>query len=96
MAGTVISDETGEEFPVQPVEAAVVIASVNTLASDLPQDAAKKIEHAMVAAIELAHAAGVSDPDEIRAHALGARKSVVIALKNEQAAAREEAARNAS
>lgn len=81
---TVVDDVTGEVVTVTPVEAAAVIVLSSTMGdSDMPDDAAQRIEQAMVAAITNAQSAGISDPAKIRDLMLMARDSAKIAMHTE-------------
>lgn len=81
---TVTDENTGEEVEVRPVQAALVISTTGGFNSEFPPNAGKIIEEAMAAAMRNATAAGVTDPDELRALALKARESVKAALRQQQ------------
>lgn len=82
---TVIDDVTGEEVEVRPVEAAVTIANTGGVGSEFPKEAGRFIEENMAAAIRNALEDGISDPDELRAHALKARESAKAVLRQQNA-----------
>lgn len=74
---TVIDDVTGEEVEVVPVEAVAAIATVSTLSQrELPPDAAKRIEQAMVWAINKCNEEGVTDPEIVRGAMMLARDQI--------------------
>jgi hypothetical protein len=81
---TVTSDETGELVDVLPVHAVAALASTSTLTkSELPPDASKVIQDAMVAAATNAIAEHGHDPDVVREAMLKARESVKLAMRNQ-------------
>lgn len=73
---TVIDDVTGEEVEVVQVAAVAAVSAVNQLNRELPPDAAKRIEQAMVWAVNKCAELGISNPEEIRAHMLDAREAI--------------------
>lgn len=77
---TVVDDNTGEEVEVTPAHAVAVMASVNTLHNEFPPDAAKFIEAAMVAAVEIAQSEGINDPVKIRMLMDRARQSAKASM----------------
>lgn len=94
---TVKDDITGEDVEVVPVEAVAAIATVNQLNRELPPDAAKQIEQAMVWAINKCAEEGITDPDEIRAAMMQAREDMKKSmythmndLRSQEAAAAKE------
>ena len=72
---TVIDDNTGEEVEVVTVEAVAAVAAVNQLNRELPPNAAKVIEQAMVWAVNNCAEEGITDPDEVRGRMLAAREA---------------------
>lgn len=80
---TVIDDDTGEEVEVRQVEAVATVASINTLGSEFPKEAAKAIEQAMVWAVQKAAEEGITDPDEVRALMLKARQDMKVYLRSQ-------------
>ena len=97
---TVIDDDTGEEVEVRQVEAVAAIASVNDINKELPPNAAKLIEQAMVWAINKCMEEGVTDPEEINARMMQARADIKTSmyrhmndLRSQAAAAAVEAAK---
>lgn len=71
---TVIGDD-GKEYEVVPVEAVASIATISSASRDeLPPDAAKQIEQAMVWAINQCMEEGISDPKQINARMMEARE----------------------
>jgi hypothetical protein len=93
---TVIGED-GKEYEVVQVEAVAAVASTNRLDKELPPDAAKQIERAMVWAINKAMEDGVSDPAEINARMMKARADMKQSmytrmndLRSQEAAAAKE------
>jgi alpha-D-ribose 1-methylphosphonate 5-triphosphate synthase subunit PhnI len=89
--------EDGKEYEVKQVEAVAAVASTNRLDKELPPDAAKQIEQAMVWAINKAMEDGVSDPTEINARMMKARADMKQSmytrmndLRSQEAAAAKE------
>jgi len=94
---TVRDETTGEEVEVVQVHAVAAVASTNKLNRELPPDAAKLIEQAMVQAINKCMEDGISDPKKINARMMDAReamkKSMYIRmndLRSQEAAASKE------
>lgn len=94
---TVIGED-GKEYEVKQVEAVAAIATISALSQkELPPDAAKQIERAMVWAINKAMEDGVSDPAEINARMMKARADMKQSmytrmndLRSQEAAAAKE------
>jgi hypothetical protein len=80
---TVIDDVTGEEVEVVQVEAVAAVANVSTLHNrELPPNAAKMIEQAMVWAVNKCAEEGITDPNEIRERMLAAREIMKKSMRN--------------
>ena len=93
---TVIGED-GKEYEVVQVEAVAAVASTNRLDKELPPDAAKQIERAMVWAINKAMEEGISDPAEINERMMKARAEMKQSmytrmndLRSQEAAAAKE------
>lgn len=77
----------------KPVESKVFV-SVATASGSRgagKSDMSKRIEAAMIAAIEGQHAKGITDPDKVRAAILKARETVKTVVAKETRAAEREA-----
>jgi hypothetical protein len=80
----VIDAATGEQVPIQKVEAVAAVSAVTRVGNyggDLPPDAAKRIENAMSEAVTQALADGVSDPERIKLAMLRAREDVKASMR---------------
>lgn len=84
MVDTVVDEATGQVVPVKQVHASAAIVIASSMAGDMPDDAATRIEQAMAGAAANCHAAGITDPDQIRASMLLARDSVKLSMSHEQ------------
>ncbi len=84
MSDTVVDENTGEVVPVQQVKAVAALSAVAGVGSrsEWPEEAAKHIEQAMVAAAQNAIAEFGHDADKIRAAMLSARNGVKTAMRN--------------
>ncbi len=82
---TTVIGEDGHEHQVIGVEAVASIASINTLNSEFPPNAAKIIEQAMAGAVRNCYESGETDPVKIRKAMQDARESVKMALRAQQA-----------
>lgn len=82
MSETVIDENTGEEVPVQKVEAAATIASLNSFTTELPRGSARVIEQFMANAVAHAMESGITDPEELREIIQKARQTARQGIMN--------------
>ncbi len=80
---TVIDENTGEEVEVRAAETAVTISNTGGVGSEFPRSAGRTIQEAMAGAIRNAMEDGITDPDELRKHALDAREAAKALLRQQ-------------
>lgn len=78
---TVVDENTGKEVEVVPVEATVAIATISSIASEFPPDAAKHIEQAMVWAVNDCNEKGITDPNKVKEAMMKARQGMKVHLR---------------